>query len=95
MNISLFTICITIPLQKLECEFEFQEEIKYDPGDHVGIIACNRKELVDSLLSRVKDVEDYDEPLQLQLMKETHTSSGKNKHEEKKFDFMFQFYNVF
>ncbi|XP_026330054.1 nitric oxide synthase-like protein [Hyposmocoma kahamanoa] len=53
-----------------------KEEIKYDPGDHVGIIACNRKELVDSLLARVKDVEDYDEPLQLQLMKETHTSSG-------------------
>lgn len=55
----------------------FQDEIKYDPGDHVGIIACNRKELVDGLLARLKDVSDYDEPLQLQLMKETHTSSGK------------------
>lgn len=40
-------------------------------------MACNRKELVDVLLSRFKDVDNYDEPLQLQLMKETHTSSGK------------------
>lgn len=43
----------------------------------MGIVACNRKEMVDSLMARVKDVDDYDEPLQLQLMKETHTSSGK------------------
>lgn len=57
--------------------FYLQEEIKYDPGDHVGIIACNRKELVDGILARVKDVDDFDQPLQLQLMKETHTSSGK------------------
>ncbi|XP_022819321.1 nitric oxide synthase-like protein isoform X2 [Spodoptera litura] len=55
---------------------EPKEEIKYDPGDHVGIIACNRKELVDSILVRLKDVDDYDKPMQLQLMKETHTSSG-------------------
>lgn len=53
-----------------------QEEIKYDPGDHVGIIACNRKELVETILGRLKDVDDCDEPIQLQLMKETHTSSG-------------------
>ncbi|KAJ0180348.1 hypothetical protein K1T71_003752 [Dendrolimus kikuchii] len=57
-------------------DLEPKEQVKYDPGDHVGIIACNRKELVDNLLSRVKDIDDYDEPLQLQLMKETHTSSG-------------------
>ncbi|CAB3251854.1 unnamed protein product [Arctia plantaginis] len=57
-------------------DLEPKEEIKYDPGDHVGIIACNRKELVDSILSRVKDVDNFDEPLQLQFMKETHTSSG-------------------
>lgn len=31
---------------------------------------------MDGLLARLKDVSDYDEPLQLQLMKETHTSSG-------------------
>ncbi|XP_075969286.1 nitric oxide synthase isoform X2 [Anticarsia gemmatalis] len=57
-------------------DMEPREEIKYDPGDHVGIIACNRKELVDSILARLKDVDDCDEPIQLQLMKETHTSSG-------------------
>ncbi|XP_063359614.1 nitric oxide synthase-like protein isoform X1 [Cydia amplana] len=57
-------------------DMEPKDEIKYDPGDHVGIIACNRKEPVDSLLARIKDIEDYDEALQLQLMKETHTSAG-------------------
>ncbi|CAH2074437.1 unnamed protein product, partial [Iphiclides podalirius] len=57
-------------------DMEPKSEIKYDPGDHVGIIACNRKELVESLLARLKDVSDYNEPVQLQLMKETHTSSG-------------------
>lgn len=45
----------------------------------MGIIACNRKEFVDVLLARLKDVDDCEEPLQLQLMKETHTSSGKIK----------------
>ncbi|XP_072944115.1 nitric oxide synthase-like protein isoform X1 [Epargyreus clarus] len=57
-------------------DMEPKSEIKYDPGDHVGIIACNRKELVDSLLARLTDVDNYDQPVQLQLMKETHTSSG-------------------
>lgn len=57
-------------------DMEPKEEIKYDPGDHVGIIACNRKELVDTILSKLKDVDDFDEALQLQFMKETHTSSG-------------------
>ncbi|KAG7307096.1 hypothetical protein JYU34_007233 [Plutella xylostella] len=57
-------------------DLEPKESIKYDPGDHVGMLACNRQELVEGLLGRLKDVDDYDEPLQLQLMKETHTSSG-------------------
>ncbi|KOB72118.1 Nitric oxide synthase 2, partial [Operophtera brumata] len=57
-------------------DMEPKGEIKYDPGDHVGIMACNRKELVDSLLSRMNDIDNYDEPVQLQLMKETHTSAG-------------------
>ncbi|XP_045491293.1 nitric oxide synthase-like protein [Colias croceus] len=57
-------------------DMEPKSEIKYDPGDHVGIIACNRKELVDNLLARLKDIEDFDTPVNLQLMKETHTSNG-------------------
>lgn len=63
----------------LNTAIDLQEDIKYDPGDHVGIIACNRKDLVDSILMRLRDIDDYDQPLQLQLMKETHTSSGKKK----------------
>lgn len=36
----------------------------------------NRKELVDAILSRIKGVSDPDKPIELQLLKETHTSNG-------------------
>lgn len=55
----------------------FQSELKYDPGDHVGVMACNRKDIVDAVLDRLKDVDRYDEPVQLQVMKETLTPTGK------------------
>ncbi|KAL0893659.1 hypothetical protein ABMA27_013817 [Loxostege sticticalis] len=57
-------------------DMEPQEEVKYDPGDHVGVMACNRKEIVDAVLKRLKDVDKYDEPVQLQVMKETLTPAG-------------------
>ncbi|VVC89726.1 unnamed protein product [Leptidea sinapis] len=57
-------------------DLEPKSQFKYDPGDHVGIIACNRRDLVDNLLGRLKDIEDFDTPVQLHMMKETHTSSG-------------------
>lgn len=77
VNSYLDATCFKVSI--LSAMINLQEEFKYDPGDHVGIIACNRKELVDSILVRLKDVDDYDKPLQLQLMKETHTSSGKTR----------------
>lgn len=52
-------------------------ELKYDPGDHVGVMTCNRKEIVDAIMKRLKDVEDYEKPVQLQVMKETLTPTGK------------------
>lgn len=66
--------------------FISQTELKYDPGDHVGVMACNRKEIVDSVLKRVKDVDDCKKSVQLQVMKDTLTPTGKsiiikNKHE--------------
>lgn len=53
-----------------------ETEFKYDPGDHVGVLACNRKEIVDAVLERMKDVDDYDKTVQLQVMKETLTPTG-------------------
>ncbi|XP_068629957.1 nitric oxide synthase-like [Battus philenor] len=57
-------------------DMESNSELKYDPGDHVGILAYNRKEIVDVVLERLKDVEDCDKPVQVQLLKETFTPSG-------------------
>ncbi|XP_014368149.2 nitric oxide synthase [Papilio machaon] len=57
-------------------DMESNDELNYEPGDHVGILACNRKEIVDVVLGRLKDINDYDKPVQLQLLKETFTVSG-------------------
>ncbi|CAG9096154.1 unnamed protein product [Plutella xylostella] len=66
------------------------EHIKYDPGDHVGIMACNRKEIVDAVLAKLTDVDDYDKPVQLQNMKETLTVTGafKNWHRHERISAM-------
>lgn len=39
-------------------------------------MACNRKEIVDAVLAKLTDVDDYDKPVQLQNMKETLTVTG-------------------
>lgn len=54
--------------------------VQYEPGDHVGILPANRKEIVDGILNRLSGVESYDEILQLQLLKENHTTNGSLKH---------------
>lgn len=50
--------------------------VSYQPGDHVGIFPANRKEIVDGILSKLSGVENPDEILQLQLLKENHTTNG-------------------
>lgn len=52
--------------------------LSYHPGDHAGIMAENRSELVDAILSRlVNKPESDDKPVQLQLLQEKHTPLGK------------------
>uniref|UniRef100_A0A8D8YWA0 Nitric oxide synthase n=2 Tax=Cacopsylla melanoneura TaxID=428564 RepID=A0A8D8YWA0_9HEMI len=48
----------------------------YEPGDHVGIFAANKPDLVSGILGRLNltDV-DPDEPMELQVLSETHTST--------------------
>ncbi|KOB70820.1 Nitric oxide synthase [Operophtera brumata] len=60
-------------------DMEPQTELKYDPGDHVGVMACNRREIVDAVLKRMKDVDDCKKPVQLQVMKDTLTPVGSVK----------------
>lgn len=52
-------------------------DVHYQPGDHVGIFPANRKEIVDGILERLSGVDDFDEVLQLQLLKENHSTNGK------------------
>lgn len=39
-------------------------------------MACNRKEIVDTILKQCKDVDQFDRPVQLQVIKETLTPTG-------------------
>uniref|UniRef100_A0A453YZV7 Nitric oxide synthase n=2 Tax=Anopheles gambiae TaxID=7165 RepID=A0A453YZV7_ANOGA len=52
------------------------EGIDYEPGDHVGIFPANRKEIVDGIIERLTGVNDPDEELQLQVLKEKQTQNG-------------------
>ncbi|CAH1168649.1 unnamed protein product [Phyllotreta striolata] len=55
---------------------EFKSNLPYKPGDHLGVFACNRQELVDGVISRLKGTNDPDEPQEMQILQETHTSNG-------------------
>ncbi|XP_049776657.1 nitric oxide synthase, salivary gland [Schistocerca cancellata] len=57
-------------------------ELAYQPGDHVGVFPCNRRELVDGILARLQSSFDPDQPIELQMLKETHTSNGVLKNWE-------------
>lgn len=52
-------------------------DVHYQPGDHVGIFPANRKDIVDGILKRLNGVDNFDEVLQLQLLKENHSTNGK------------------
>ncbi|KAJ2952585.1 hypothetical protein O0L34_g6909 [Tuta absoluta] len=64
-------------------DMEPDTELKYEPGDHVGVMPCNRKEIVEAVLERCKDVDSFDKTVQLQVMKETLTPMGSQKTWEK------------
>lgn len=51
-------------------------EIPYKPGDHLGVFACNRPELVEGILKRVQTPFDPDVPIELQVQKQSHTPNG-------------------
>lgn len=53
------------------------KQVEYEPGDHVGIFPANSQEIVDGILKRLTGVENNDEILQLQILKENHSTNGK------------------
>ncbi|XP_075220584.1 nitric oxide synthase isoform X1 [Lycorma delicatula] len=53
--------------------------LKYEPGDHVGIFACNRGDLVEGIISHLEGNTDPDQPIEIQKLKETQTSTGVNR----------------
>ena len=52
-------------------------ELNYQPGDHVAILPANNCDLVAKVIKRLKGVEDPDKPIQIQLLKESHSPNGK------------------
>lgn len=52
-------------------------EIPYKPGDHLGVFACNKIELVEGILERIEPTMNFDIPMELQTQKQSHTPNGK------------------
>lgn len=50
--------------------------LTYKPGDHLGVFACNRTELVERILQRVHSTFDIDTSIELQMQKQSHTPNG-------------------
>lgn len=55
------------------------EKMMYQPGDHVGMLATNREELVSGIIPYLQYDQDPDESMELQMLKEKHTSTGENQ----------------
>lgn len=45
-----------------------QNELRYSPGDHLGVFPCNREELVQALLERVEDPPPANDTVQVETM---------------------------
>lgn len=56
----------------------FECDLLYNPGDHLGVFARNRPELVDKILNKLIRAENPNEVVQLQVLQENHTPNGKN-----------------
>lgn len=57
-------------------DWKKSEKVMYRPGDHVGMFAANRHELVSALIQYLQCDQDPDTPMELQFLKEKHTSTG-------------------
>uniref|UniRef100_A0A8C5W8L8 Nitric oxide synthase n=1 Tax=Leptobrachium leishanense TaxID=445787 RepID=A0A8C5W8L8_9ANUR len=57
-----------------------QRELRYSPGDHLGVFPCNREELVMALLERVEDPPPANDTVQVETLdKESNRHLAGNK----------------
>lgn len=68
---------VTLWLEIEVDEWTKLDKVMYRPGDHVGMLATNRQEIVSGIIPYLQCDQDPDEPMELQLLKEKHTSTGK------------------
>ncbi|KAL7289159.1 hypothetical protein TKK_0017103 [Trichogramma kaykai] len=54
------------------------DNIQYNPGDHLGVFPCNNENMVDNILRRLENSFDFDTPIDLQIQKQVHTPNGLN-----------------
>uniref|UniRef100_A0ABD2W544 nitric-oxide synthase (NADPH) n=1 Tax=Trichogramma kaykai TaxID=54128 RepID=A0ABD2W544_9HYME len=52
------------------------DNIQYNPGDHLGVFPCNNENMVDNILRRLENSFDFDTPIDLQIQKQVHTPNG-------------------
>jgi sulfite reductase alpha subunit-like flavoprotein len=52
-------------------------ELQYRPGDHVGLLAANRVDLVDAVLAKVTNAPPPDQLIKVEILKEKTTAFGK------------------
>ena len=50
--------------------------LNYEPGDHIGIFAPNRKEFVDTVLARTANSPGEDQIFNIEVLKEINTVMG-------------------
>lgn len=53
--------------------------LNYEPGDHIGLFAPNRKEYVETILARVKNAPKENELFKIEILKEITTVLGVTK----------------
>lgn len=58
-------------------ELQSDDGFTYEPGDHVGVFPCNRQELVDGIIGHLTLSIDPDTSVELQILKEKQSSTGK------------------
>lgn len=66
--------CVILCLYE-EC-YILQTTISYQPGDHLAVIPSNPEDIVDAILSRCTDVDDYDKHVQVLVLQEKLTPTG-------------------
>jgi len=69
--------CYRRTTNKIVLRKEEGSPLVYHCGDHVGIMAVNRPDMVDFILKRLKNLPaDVDEHVEIQLLQEKHTPMG-------------------